>query len=163
VPGRNGSQLEEGATPAWIAVAELGAVLVPQHLEQILLDALVEPCAPEDELPQPVDKGLVPYERDPIPVADDVLAEVAAGIRDRPLRGELDEVGGLVRVELARLDQAELDGGGIHALFEVEPVEAEAVAQELDDEVVTGVVIGLGHAWSQDRPRFRIGAVRCRS
>ena len=96
-------------------------------------------------------------------MADDVLAEVAAGIQDGPLRRELDEVGGLVRVELARLDETELHGGGVDALLEVERVEAEPIAQELDYEVVAGVVIGLGHAWSQDRPRFRTGAVRCRS
>ena len=54
---------------------------------------------------------------------------------DLALCRELDEVGRLVVVELVAIDQPELDGGSGHALLEVRGVEAEAVAEELDDVV----------------------------
>src|SRR5581483_11086073 len=55
VPRGHGGELEQGAPAARVAVAEVGAVVVPGHLEQALLDAMVEPGAAEDELAQPVD------------------------------------------------------------------------------------------------------------
>ena len=61
------------------------------------------------------------------------------------MRGQLDEVGGLVLLELAWLHEAELHGCGVHALLEIRLVEAEPVAEELDDEVLSGEVVGLGH------------------
>src|SRR5262249_57377107 len=57
----------------------------------------------------------------------------------------LDEVGRLLVVELVVLDQAELDGGGRHALLEVAGVESELVAEELDRVVVAGRVVDFGH------------------
>src|SRR3954470_15567267 len=103
VPRRHRSELEERPPAARIAVGELRAVLVPDDLEQAFLDAVVEPGAAEDQLAQPVDERLAVDERDPLPVADDVAAEQAARILDPPLGGELDEIGGLVLVQLVRL------------------------------------------------------------
>src|SRR5215210_225436 len=50
VPGRNGCDLEERSVSLRVAVRELGRALVPGDFEQILLDAVIEPGAPEDEL-----------------------------------------------------------------------------------------------------------------
>jgi single-stranded-DNA-specific exonuclease len=128
-----------------VTVAELGYLVVPVHLEQVVLDALIEPGAAEDELPQPVDERLVVHEGQPFPVADEVAAELAPRLGDDPVRGELHEVGGLVRVEFPRLDEAEPHGRGVDPLLEVDDVEAEAVAKELDDEIVARRVVRLGH------------------
>src|SRR5439155_16808146 len=136
VPGGHGGELEQGAAAAGIAVAEVGAVVVPGDLEQTFLDAVVEPGAAEHELAQPVDKRLAPDERHTLPVPDEVPAERAARLDDHTVGSKLDEVGGLVAVELVALDQAEPHGGRGHALLEVVLVEAEAITEELDDEVV---------------------------
>ena len=58
MPGRHGRELEQGPVAARVAVRELGFLVVPVHLEQPLLDAMVEPGAAEDELAQPVDERL---------------------------------------------------------------------------------------------------------
>ena len=76
-------------------------------------------------------------------MAHEVAAELAAGLVDAALGGELDQVGGLVVVELVRLDQPELDRGAGDALLEVAAVEVEPVAEELDDVVVAGAVVGV--------------------
>ena len=94
-------------------------LVVPGDLEQPLLDAVVEPGAPEDQLAQPVDERLAVDEGDALPVADDVAAERAARLDDPAVRGELDEIGGLVVVELVPLQQAELDGRRDDPLLEV--------------------------------------------
>ena len=75
----------------------------------------------------------------------EVVAKLAARFGDPSVSCQLDEIAGLVLLELAGLDEAELDRGGVDALLEIGLVEAEAVAQELDDEVVAGKVVGLGH------------------
>ena len=138
MPGRHGRELEQRAAAARVAVGELGGVLVPGDLEQALLHAVVEPGAAEHELAQPVDERLAVDEREALPVAHEVPPEGAARLVDPPLGGELDEVGGLVLVEVVRLDEAELDRGRGDPLLEVVGVEAEAVAEELDDVVVAG-------------------------
>ena len=47
----------------------------------------------------------------------------------------------------ALLDQTQPDRRSCHAFFEVARVEAEAVAEELDDEILAGDVVDLaGHA-----------------
>jgi hypothetical protein len=74
-------------------------------------------------------------------VANEVAAELAPGLRDRVAFHELDQVGRLVVVELVPSDEAELDGGCRDALLEVLRVEAEPVAEELDDVVVTRLVV----------------------
>ena len=102
---------------------------------------MVEPGAAEDELLQPVDERLALDEGDVLPVANEVAAERAAGLLDRVPLHELDQVGRLVVVELVPSEEAELDGGCRDALLEVVRVEAEAVAEELDDVVVAGVVV----------------------
>src|SRR5439155_653843 len=65
VPRRHRCQLEQGAAAARIAVAEVGAIVVPGDLEEPFLDAVVEPRAAEDELAQPVDERFAVDERDP--------------------------------------------------------------------------------------------------
>ncbi len=121
MPGRHRRELEQRAAAARVAVGELGAVVVPDDLEQALLDAVVEPGAAEDELAQPVDERLALDEGDTLPVANEVAAERAAGLVDAALRRQLDEVGRLVVVQLVRLEQPELDGGGGDPLLEVAP------------------------------------------
>jgi hypothetical protein len=69
-------------------------------------------------------------------VAHEVTAELAARLLDQPVRGELDEVVGLLVVELVVVDEAEPESRRADALGEVGVVEAEAEAEELDDDVV---------------------------
>jgi hypothetical protein len=83
-------------------------------------------------------------------VPHEVVPERAPGLADLPVRRELDEVGGLVEVELVAPEQAELDGRGGDALLEVERAEGEPVAEELDHEVGAGGVVGLGHDDEED-------------
>src|SRR5207253_6952426 len=64
---------------------------------------------------------------------------------DHALRRERDEVARLLLLELVHLDEPELDRRRDDALFEVEGVEAEVVAEELDDVVVTGGIVRVGH------------------
>src|SRR5581483_11049241 len=149
VPARHRRELEQRASAARLGVAEVARVLVPGDLEQALLDAVVEPRAAEDELAQPVDERLAVHERHPLPVPDDVAPERGARLADAPVRGQLDEVAGLVLVQVVRLDQPQLHRGGRDALLEVLLVEAEAVAEELDDEVLAGHVVDV--AWHARR------------
>ena len=145
VPGRDRRELEQRAASPRIPVAELGAPLVPGDLEEVLLHPVVEPGATEDQLSEPVHERFVTHDGQSLPVVDEVVAELRLRVRDASVRGQLDEVGGLVLLELARLHEAELHGCGVHALLEIRLVEAEPIAEELDDEVVAGEVIGLGH------------------
>src|SRR4029079_16915097 len=143
VPARYRCKLQQCARASWVAVRELRVLIVPDHLEQALLDPVVEPGASEDQLAQPVDERLAADQRDPLPVADEIPPELAARLLDAAVGGELDEVGGLVIVQLVGLDQAELDRSSGNALLEVRAVEAEPVSQELDDVVVARAVVGV--------------------
>jgi hypothetical protein len=145
VPRRDGKELEESAPAARVSVGEVGGAVVPRHLEEPFLDAVVEPGTPKHELPDPVDERLSLDDRDPLPVPHEVVAEGAAGLADLPVRHELDEIGGLLGLELVPPDEPELDGRRGDALLEVEGAEGEAVVEELDDEIGAGVVVGLGH------------------
>src|SRR6266542_5211073 len=145
VPGGDGRELEQRAVADRIAIPEICTLLVPGNLEQAFLDAMVEPRAAEHELFQPVHERLAADERDPFPVADEIAPESAARFVDPVTLDELDQVGGLVPVELVVPDESELDGGRGDALLEVRGVEAEAVPQELDHVVVAGNVVGLCH------------------
>jgi hypothetical protein len=78
-------------------------------------------------------------------VADEVSPEAAARLVDPIAFDELDEVGGLVVVELVITDETELYGRGRDALLEIGRIEAEAVLVELDDIVVAGDVVRLCH------------------
>ena len=78
-------------------------------------------------------------------MADEVDAEPAAGLGDPAVRRQLDEVGGLLLVQVVSADEAQLHGRRRDALLKIECVEAEVVAQELDDVVVPGRVGRLGH------------------
>ena len=151
VPRRHGCELEERAVAARVAVAELRLDLVPVHVQQPLLDAVVEPGAAEDELPQPVDERLALHERELLPVADEIAAERAPRLLDAPVRGKLDEIVDLVLVQVVALDEPELDRGGGHALLEVVGVEGEPVAEELDHVVLAGGVVRLDCHWPKDR------------
>src|SRR5207237_10841517 len=119
VPGGNRGELEEGAVAAGVGVAEVGVVVVPGHLEEALLHAVVEPRAAEDELAQPVDERLAVDERHAPPVPDEVAAEATPRLVDEPAMDELDEIGGLVLVELVALDEPELHGRGRDAALRV--------------------------------------------
>jgi len=111
VPRRRRCQLQQGAPAARVAIGELGDLLVPDDLEQSLLDTMVEPGAAEDQLAQPVDERFALDEGDVLPVANEIAAERRAGLFDRVPLDELDQVGRLVVVELVPSDEAELDGG----------------------------------------------------
>ena len=76
-------------------------------------------------------------------MANEVVAERAAGDRQLSVRRELDQVGRLIAVELASLHESELDGGCHDALLEVLAAEREAVLEELHLVVVAGAVVGF--------------------
>ena len=76
-------------------------------------------------------------------MADEVPAERAARLFDPAVGRELDEVVGLVLVQVVGLDEPELHGGGDHPLLEVVRVEGEPVAEELDHVVLAGGVVRL--------------------
>src|SRR5439155_24678380 len=130
VPGGHGRELEQRAPAARVAVPEVRLVVVPGNLEQILLDPVVEPRPAKNQFSEPIHERFVADEGDPLPVADEVSAERAARLGDMTVRGQFDEVPGLVLFELAGLDQPELDSRRVDSLLEVHLVEAEAVAQE---------------------------------
>src|SRR3954463_3422701 len=138
VPGGRRRELEERALAAGLEVGELRGVLVPGDVEPAVLDPMVEPGAAEDELAQPVDERLPVDEREALPMTDEVAAELAPRLLDQAVRGQLDEVFGLLVVQLVVLDEPEAEGRGGHALGEVGGVEAEAKTEELDDDVVAG-------------------------
>src|SRR5436309_14363938 len=107
---------------------------------------MVEPGTAEHELLEPVDERLPAHERHSLPMAHEIAAQPAARLVDPVALDELDEIGGLVFVELVVADEPELHGGGRDALFEVGGVEAESVPEKLDDVVVSGEVVGLRHS-----------------
>ncbi len=80
-----------------------------------------------------------------LPVPDDVQAESASRVLDPTVGDELDQVGGLLVVDVVRRDQLDADGRGDHALLEVTCGKLEPVAEELDDEVVPGAIVGCEH------------------
>jgi hypothetical protein len=145
VPGRNGRKVEKGAITARVAVCEVGPLLVPLDIQQLLFHAVVEPRAAEDELPHPVHEGLLADEREPLPVTDEVFAEPASWLLDPRLRGELDKVRDLGRVKLFSVDESEPYSCGVDALLEVNGIEGKAVTEELDDEVVARDVVRFRH------------------
>ena len=148
-----GAELERRAVAAGVAIAELGFGFVPVHVQQALLHPVVEPGAAEDELAQPVDEGLALHERELLPVAHEVAPQRAARLFDPSVGCELDQVLGLVLVQVVALDQAELDGGRGHALLEVVCVEAEPVPEELDHVVLAGGVVRLDRHAARIVPR----------
>src|SRR5262249_51461657 len=145
VPTRDGGELQQGTAAVWMLVGELRVGVVPDDLERAALDLVIEPGAAEDELAEPVDERLAADERHPLPVAREVAAESRFRLLDHALRGERDEVGGLLLVELVRLDESELHGRGDDALLEIEGVEGEPVPEKLDDVVVAGAVVRIRH------------------
>jgi hypothetical protein len=140
-------ELEERPAAFRLGVAEVTRVVDPRDVEQALFHPVIEPRTPEDELAQPVDERLAVDEGDSLPVAHEVEAEPAARIPDPAVRDELDQIGGLVLVEIVRPDQIEPHRRSGHALLEVVRVELEPVAEELDDEVVSRAIVGRKHAF----------------
>ena len=116
---------------------------------------MVEPGAAEHELAEPVDERLAVHEGQALPVAHEVAPELAARIVDQAVGGQLDEVLGLLLVELVVVDETELVRGRGHALAEVVRVEAEAEAEELDHDVVAGRVVLDFHP-EEDSPAARL-------
>ena len=106
---------------------------------------MVEPGTAEHELLEPVDERLPAHERYSLPVAHEIAAEPAARLVDPVPLDELDEIGGLIFVQLVVADQPQLHRCGRDTLLEVGRVEAEPVSQKLDDVVVSGQVVGLRH------------------
>src|SRR5919198_1461470 len=149
VPGRGWRELEQRACPTRLEVREVGGAVVPGDVQPAVLDAVVEPRAAEDQLPQPVDERLAVDQRKPLPVAHEVAPELAPRLLDHAVGGELDEVFGLVLVQLVVVDQPELEGGRGDALREVGGVEAEAETEKLDHDVVAGAVAGLIVLWTK--------------
>src|SRR5438046_9519376 len=119
MPGRRRRELEQRPLASGLEVGEIRRVLVPGDLEPPVLDAVVEPRAAEDQLAQPVDERLAVHERQPLPVPHEVAAELATGLLDQPVRRQLDEILGLLLVELVVLHDAELEGRRRYALGEV--------------------------------------------
>jgi hypothetical protein len=78
-------------------------------------------------------------------VTHEIPAERAACVGDPAVGRELYEIGRLVVVEVVRPDQPEPDGGGGDPFLEVVGVEAEAVAEELDDVLIAGRIVRLAH------------------
>src|ERR1700745_1113815 len=78
-------------------------------------------------------------------MAEKVEPEPAARLRDPAVRGQLHQVSGLVLVEVVPFDKTQLHRRRGDALFEVEGVEAKAVAEELDDVIVARRVARLWH------------------
>src|SRR3954471_8600912 len=104
MPARRRQQLEQGAAAVRVVVLEVGVALVELDFQLALLHTLVEPGASEDELLQPVDERFALHEGNLGPVANEVAAELAAGLLDSVPLDELDQVGRLVVVQLVALE-----------------------------------------------------------
>jgi hypothetical protein len=145
VPRGDRRHLEQGAVSTRVDVGELARRVLPGDLEPAVLDPVVEPSAAKNELPEPVDERLAPDEGQVFPVADEVETQAAARLRDPPVGGQLDEVGRLLLVQVVALDETELHGRRCDPLLEVERVEAEAIAEKLDDVIVAREVARFWH------------------
>jgi len=80
-----------------------------------------------------------------LPVPDEVDPEPATRLDDPAVGDELDEISRLVRVQVVRGDELEAHSGRGDALCEVVGAELEAMAEELDHEVVAGAIVGREH------------------
>src|SRR2546429_8018027 len=96
VPARRGEELEQRAATVRVREREVLPLVVPAHLEQALLHAVVEPRAAKDELLEPVDKRFAAHEGEGVPVANGIFAERAARCFDRVPLDEFGEIGGFV-------------------------------------------------------------------
>ena len=76
---------------------------------------------------------------------DEIEAEPAPRVDDAAVGDELDEIGGLLLVDVVGRDELQANCGGDHSLLEVERRELEPVPQELDDEVVPRTVVRSEH------------------
>ena len=135
-PRRNGSELEERPPALRLRVAEIAGVVLPRHVQQSFLDAVVEPGTPEDELAQPVHERLLLDERHVLPVPDEVDPEPAPRVHDPSVGDQLDEICRFVRVQVVGGDELEPHRRSRDTLREVVGAELEAMAEELDHEVV---------------------------
>ncbi len=107
---------------------------------------MIEPGAAEDELPQPVHERLAAEHRDLVPAPVQVATERRARRRrEAPGRRELHQIGALVIVQVAGVDELELDCGGRDALGEILRREPEAMTDELEVDVVSRAVVRIVH------------------
>ena len=88
-----------------------------------------------------------------LPLPNEVDAEPASRIHDAAVGDELDEVAGLVVVEVVRRDEPQAHRGGGDPLREVVGAELELVPEELDHEVLSRPIVRRQH------PRQRIYAL----
>ena len=68
---------------------------------------------------------------------NEIEAQPATRLVDAAVGDQLDEIADLVLVQVVRSDEPDAHRGGRDPLLEVGGVELEAMAQELDDEVVS--------------------------
>ncbi len=80
-----------------------------------------------------------------LPVPNEVDPEPAARLHDPAVGDELDQVSSLVRVQVVRADELQPHRSRRDALREVVGAELEAMAEELDHEVVAGAIVGREH------------------
>jgi single-stranded-DNA-specific exonuclease len=96
---------------------------------------------------------------------NEVVAERAARRGELPVRGELDQVGRLIAVELVPLHEAELDGGCHDPLLEVLTAERVAVREVLDLVVRARAIVRRhapqdSHAYGATGPPVPSGEAR---
>jgi hypothetical protein len=140
VPARRGEELEQRAAAVRVGEREVLPLVVPVHLEQALLHAVVEPRAAEDELLQPVDERLAADERERVPVATRYSPSALRGVSIAS-RSTSSTRSAVSSSSSSGRDEPEPDRRRGDALLEVEAAEGEAVAEELDDVVVARVVV----------------------
>jgi hypothetical protein len=104
---------------------------------------MIEPGAAEDQLAQPVAERLGVQLVDRAGPGAQVLAEPAARMGGGAGRGQLDQVVGLVGGQVALRHQLQPHRRRDHPLGEVGARESVAVVEELDDEIVAGVVVSV--------------------
>src|SRR5512132_1061951 len=84
---------------------------------------------------------------------------------DALVGGQFDQIRRLVLVEVVALDKPELDRSGDDPLLEVLGVEGEPVAEELDDVVISGLVVHIAHhvfgAYAAGLPSAPLRTVSC--
>ena len=126
-------------------------LVVPGHLEEALLDAVVEPGAAEHELAEPVDERLAVDERHALPVADEVRSRArCAAPRSGPSAASSTRSDVSSSSSSLRSEEPELDRRCDDPLLEILAIELEPVGEELDLVVLAGAVVGLGHRRSQN-------------
>src|SRR5580704_18514608 len=110
VPARLRRELDRLAAAVGLDVDERMGVGVEPDVELALLDALIEPRAPEDQTAQPANKRAIGRPDEVGPAVVDVIAERRGGFGDLAVHDEIDQILALVVVDRAA-DESELAGG----------------------------------------------------